>query len=371
MVTRRVLLSLACIFLCAGFCFAQETTRPLTDYKITLQEARTFLNSRPTTPTAQERIGEFKADLRGIQAVQLPDGAAVSLDSSALVQALDRAHESDARTKSAQSALDAAIFLATEKPDSKSTVAGDANAEAGKILSEREFVDAAKKTVTKKNWLEEQMQRALKALGEWIGDMLGRFRPGRGANLNGFGEMVKWLFFFVVSAIAGVALYFLVQWLVRLIGSRNRKAQRGIDADLSDDTIADPLARARQLAAEGELRQAVRMAYIASLRRLRDTGLLILEPNKTNWEYQRSLRGRSPSAHDALLPATRIFDRVWYGFLPVKQYDFDTILKTYEALPISVTDAEATRKSIRDNGGDNTTAPYAASSPPNKGRNPW
>ena len=42
---------------------------------------------------------------------------------------------------------------------------------------------------------------------------------------------------------------------------------------------------------------ALRLAYIASLRRLEAAGLLVLEKDKTNWEYQRGLRSRSPAAN--------------------------------------------------------------------------
>ena len=86
----------------------------------------------------------------------------------------------------------------------------------------------------------------------------------------------------------------------------------GTGLDLDDLGIADPLAHARALAEQSDFREAVRYVYIASLRKLAGSGLVTLQENRTNWEYQRSLRSRSATVYDTLLPGTRLFDRIWY-----------------------------------------------------------
>ena len=83
---------------------------------------------------------------------------------------------------------------------------------------------------------------------------------------------------------------------------------------------------------EGNLREAVRLVYIATLRTLRERGWIALEANRTNWEYQRLLSRRSSDLATLLRPATATFDRVWYGGREATSEDLLAVRESYRAL---------------------------------------
>jgi hypothetical protein len=83
---------------------------------------------------------------------------------------------------------------------------------------------------------------------------------------------------------------------------------------------ADPLSReaddweryARELAAAGRSREAIRAAYHAVLMTLFRAGLLHHQKGRTNWEYVGRLPPEAP-ARPGFMRLTRAFDREWYG----------------------------------------------------------
>jgi len=93
------------------------------------------------------------------------------------------------------------------------------------------------------------------------------------------------------------------------------------DLSVADSAAADTpadrwLELARELARQGELRQAVRALYLACLSHLASRGLLILARSKSNREYQGELgrRGRArPELRTLFAENVALFERVWYG----------------------------------------------------------
>jgi hypothetical protein len=93
---------------------------------------------------------------------------------------------------------------------------------------------------------------------------------------------------------------------------------------------------ARQRAHSGDYRDAFRLAYIAMLVALDSDGQVRLHHAHTNWEYVRGLKARDLNRlHDIMLPATRDFDRIWYGFHPADQSDFERIERSFAAIRLS------------------------------------
>ena len=66
---------------------------------------------------------------------------------------------------------------------------------------------------------------------------------------------------------------------------------------------------------------------------LQRAGLLVLADDRTNWEYQRALRGRADAAYQSLLPVTRDFDRIWYGHRRATRAEYDRAVAAHDALP--------------------------------------
>ena len=73
---------------------------------------------------------------------------------------------------------------------------------------------------------------------------------------------------------------------------------------------------ARELAARGEFRLALRAFYLASLAHLAQRNLISLARFKSNHDYELELSRRAhtlPTLRQVFSENVRAFDRVWYG----------------------------------------------------------
>jgi hypothetical protein len=80
-----------------------------------------------------------------------------------------------------------------------------------------------------------------------------------------------------------------------------------------DETPSDLLAEAERLALQGNLRGAIRKAYVALLCELGDRRIIRLAQHKTNRDYLDSLRRERAPLYRELQPLTLNFERHWYG----------------------------------------------------------
>jgi hypothetical protein len=95
-----------------------------------------------------------------------------------------------------------------------------------------------------------------------------------------------------------------------------------------DQTSADLLAQAEALARAGDLRGAIRKAYIAFLCELGDRKIISLAQHKTNRDYLLSVRGR-PMLYPSMDRLTSSFELHWYGFVPVGPEDWASFRDGY------------------------------------------
>jgi len=310
---------------------------------------------------------DVKRRLQAVKTVTLPSGANLAVDTAPAIAAIVKASApaSDKKVTKAD-AENARLYLrgfasvVAPQVTPAPFAPGDPQKQAAAIVAEREFRDAAGGPQPK-TWWDKFIARVLASIGRglenfarWIGKLFGRGPRINGPNMTGFGEVVLFILEALVALAAVVAVVLLTRYLLyRYSGTGlNRKRKTGDTAlDLEDD-IADPLAAAHDMASQGDLRSALRYVYIASLRRLEGAGALVLERNKTNWEYQRMLRGRNPAAYETLLPATRLFDRVWYGRRQPTQTEYDTVVQAHDALLTTsspdTTNGDGDAKSSRD-----------------------
>ncbi|MES2464001.1 MAG: DUF4129 domain-containing protein [Armatimonadota bacterium] len=309
-------------------------------YRSLIVECRKELQKETVS---EDRRQSLRSRLSAVQTVTYEDGHSVEVNTRPLIASLSGFPSS---TASARFAVLERLLTTSGMGKSKA----DPRAQAEQILLTSEFAELRRPVKNQPdvvpNWWTRFI-RWLKATGErfakWLRDLLrDRSTPDApdAAGVKALVTFLQFLLYFVLGAAALVALYLLARagaaggWLSALRRKRKRGSDSALDLDLSGDGIADPLGAARALAAKGAYRDAIRMAYIASLRRLQENGLLILEPNKTNWEYQRDLRRRSPSTADALLPATRLFDRVWYGRREGTAEEFSEAVQVHDNLEV-------------------------------------
>ena len=276
-----------------------------------------------------QRVAE--EGFRAIRSVKSDSGEIVATDSSNALTRLKRVRAADQ-----EPSRDDQLHAATMKSlaELKNVQRGADPAEDAKvILASDEFKDAASGKSSRsplEKWLAEKLQK----FAEWLGKLFGRMPRGDGRGLEGFALTMR-LFLYFLGGVLAIVVGWQVYKLARegaWIKSRKKKVSTTSEADLIADEIVDPLADASLAEERGDLREAVRLVYIATLRLLRERGWIALEANRTNWEYQRLLARRSRESAALLRPSTVAFDRIWYGERDATVEDLQTARESYRAL---------------------------------------
>jgi len=249
----------------------------------------------------------------------------VEVDNSWLHRALDESaklEENDKRAAALRSvsqrvrALEARL-AETEVPRAATQ---DKDAERGRlnaILRDPEFNKPPKGNA---------MQRIIADIREWLVNHWPRFGggPATSRSLSTFAQII--IITLCVLVIAYVARRL---WLGRsreLKSLRLKRRPRVILGEQLDPeaTPADLLAAAEALARAGDLRGAIRKAYVALLCGLGDGGVIRLAQHKTNRDYLDAVRrSASERLYTEMLPLTRGFEQHWYGLRDASAADWD------------------------------------------------
>jgi hypothetical protein len=123
-----------------------------------------------------------------------------------------------------------------------------------------------------------------------------------------------------VYTVLAIILVFAVLKLLQVdvAGIFGRKPRRAaLPYDVAGENIheVDFPARIADAEAAGDLRLATRLGYLAVLKTLTDQGLINWQPDKTNQAYLHELSGNT--LRSSFREATRQFEYVWYGELPL------------------------------------------------------
>jgi hypothetical protein len=133
----------------------------------------------------------------------------------------------------------------------------------------------------------------------------------------------------VVVLLSVVVLAFVLKAFVGKLG-RNRRAQKKekprsrvvLGERLEpEQSASDLLTEAETLARNGEIRTAIRKAYIALLVELGERKILSLAQHKTNRDYLRSLKERE-LLYSKMTGLTDSFERHWYGRAQASEKDW-------------------------------------------------
>jgi len=162
------------------------------------------------------------------------------------------------------------------------------------------------------------IERLLDRLVRWLASLFPEtkpLQPGTGRALSGVAQIV-------VLAISVALIAFLIwKFLPRdLRGRGKKKPKREARIVLGerlepDQSAADLLEQAEGLARTGDLRGAIRKAYIALLCELGDRKVISLAQHKTNRDYLMSVRHKTP-LYQSMRKLTHSFELHWYGFVP-------------------------------------------------------
>ena len=134
---------------------------------------------------------------------------------------------------------------------------------------------------------------------------------------------LDWIVFIVEVIVIGLAaavLLYVAFVLLRRFGRiRRPKVRKKKEARIvlgerlePEATSTDLLSQAEALVRNGDIRGAIRKAYIALLVELGDRKLISLAQHKTNRDYLNSVRSLAP-LHSTMRGLTDIFERHWYG----------------------------------------------------------
>ena len=199
------------------------------------------------------------------------------------------------------------------------TVAGlapspDATKLAAAIKARPEYRDAP--ADAQATWFS----RALDALRRW---WQGLFRQPDVPKIGDLDAkpftLPNWIVYVVYAILAGIvvaAAYPLVR-LVRFRIARKARRKGGLLEDEPERTRSEYLVLADELAARGEFRAAIRMRYLATLKRFDEARVARFDRGETNWEHLARIESSAtlPAGLD-FRPATRAFDLYWYGHRP-------------------------------------------------------
>lgn len=146
-------------------------------------------------------------------------------------------------------------------------------------------------------------------------------QPGTGRALSQVAQVV------VITLALALIVFLIWKFLPRFLGNRGKKktkreARIVLGERLEpDQTAADLLEQADALARAGDLRGAIRKAYIAFLCELGDRKVISLAQHKTNRDYLMSVRHKTP-LYQAMHKLTASFELHWYGFVPPAANDW-------------------------------------------------
>jgi hypothetical protein len=151
---------------------------------------------------------------------------------------------------------------------------------------------------------------------------------------------MSWLSFFAMififalaAGVLGYAIYKLTPFFQRRrakLKLEKREARILLGERLApDQTASDLLDEAEALARKGELRAAIRKAYIALLCELGERKILTLAQHKTNHDYLRAMREQRPLLNE-MQKLTNSFENHWYGFRQTTADDWTAFRSGYE-----------------------------------------
>lgn len=260
------------------------------------------------------------------------DGLNVSVDNSWLHEELSDYEKTSAAAKRAEALARIAERLRAiddriQEIHRVAANASDKDADKGRlaeILRRSEYAPTAPQG--------DAFERLLERILRWLLKLLPRSKP----ITPGGSPWLSTIAQILVVGICVVGVAFLIwRYGPRFIqGRRKKKKKREARIILGerlepDQTAADLLAQADALARNGDLRSAIRKAYIALLCELGDRKLISIAQYKTNRDYLYSVRDKV-SLYSSMRKLTTSFELHWYGFVPAGENDWNDFRTDYQ-----------------------------------------
>lgn len=313
---------------------------PISEYQQNLKRAITTLDSLKRLPH-DEALDEAQldfvtrmvhSDLPEHQTVEF-EGEACNVDNSWLYKALDELKQNTewpeklAHMVWSLQALEARV-AERQNPDTRAAENKEwAKTRLESILARPEYATGPQGS--------NALVRLLQDFARWLEKLL----PKRRSVNPGRIDLITLIAQIVVISLAALLLLYVLKTVLVWFSGRSRKPKTGKKREARivlgerlepEATATDLLSEAESLARQGDLRAAIRKAYIALLVELGDRKLISLAHHKTNRDYLNSLRG-VPQLHSRMRGLTESFERHWYGFASATPNDWQDFRAGYLA----------------------------------------
>ena len=319
--------------------FTRASAAPVDDYHARLAHALALIQQLQThvdeDPTQRGRFAitifaEVRSDLPEQEPV-LFAGQSITVDNRWLYQALNNYEraKSDADRSAQATAIGERLLAISERLDelkqsSTNSSKDESKARLAEILRRSEYNKTAAEG--------SALGRLWAAFVRWLISLFPQTKPLQPGSSRFLSAIVQ----IIVVAVAVAAIGLLVwKFLPRYIRNRGKKKKkREVRIILGerlepDQTSNDLLAQAEALARSGDLRAAIRKAYIALLCELGDRKVISLAQHKTNRDYLLAVRDRRP-LFESMRDLTNSFELHWYGFVPAQEIDWDSFRTGYD-----------------------------------------
>ncbi len=315
---------------------------PLADYHKNLQQAINALDTlsekdEEESPAGyQKRVNETSAAVRAAlpkSQVVRSEADIFNVDNSWLHEQLEKfekAADSErpaivAQTLERLQAIEERV-AEMEKPGLPSASKTEAIERLAAILRRSEYAQQDREG--------SAIARLWRDLVRWLLSLLPKrtpLKPGQAGLLSRLAQI-----FVIAIALAAIA-YVLRLLAPRFLSARKQKARVKAQPRIvlgerlaPEATAVDLLSEAEALARRGELRAAIRKAYIALLVELGDRKIINLAQHKTNRDYLRSVSD-VPVLYSEMIGLTDTFERHWYGIAEATLDDWHHFRAAYKS----------------------------------------
>jgi hypothetical protein len=180
---------------------------------------------------------------------------------------------------------------------------------------------------------ESAIVRVIKRIVKWLKDLMPQPKQVSATNAGIFSKIAQIV---VIVVALGVLAFVLKLFLPRMLSGRRTKKKEKSKARIvlgerlePDQSARDLLSEAEALARRGDLRAAIRKAYIALLVEMGDRKIISLAQYKTNRDYLRAVREIEP-LYVNVKQLTDSFERHWYGLASATDSDWVAFRAGYE-----------------------------------------
>lgn len=314
----------------------------LSNYHTRIHQAVTALDSLAQSDETESVAGYETRDVQTVASVRtlLPptesvdwNGTTFSVDNSWLHEELDKyaAEKSAGRydlLKRTTERLKAIEERITEIEKPASGIMGnktDQSRKLAEILQRPEYAHKVNQ--------ESALSRLIDRFVKWLQSLIPKPAPVSSGSASVISKTAQ---IFVIALALGVLAFVLKLFLPRLLRSKRPKKKSKAKARIvlgerlePDQSALDLLSDAEALARRGELRAAIRKAYIALLVELGERKIISLAQYKTNRDYLRAVREVEP-LYGNVKQLTDSFERHWYGLAQATETDWLAFRSAYK-----------------------------------------